>query len=195
MPEIKLAKKAAKKVAKKAAKKVAKKAAKKSAKGAADGARRAYEHLHRLQILHKQLSSETRAQLDVLSGLAQTAFVQEQPKSAADLLRAGEHLAFGSLARSAEDRDVSEALQQQMQDEYDHLVARANEHWEEQQPSAGRELKAIYKFMLAEAKTAWKARAYHRSLEFARGSAALAQVKGGDLRLGSGAGPIARTKA
>ncbi len=195
MPEIKLAKKAAKKVAKKAAKKVAKKAAKKSAKGAADSARRAYEHLHRLQILHKQMSSETKAQLDVLSRLAQSAFVQEQAKRAADLLRAGEHLGFGSLAKPIEDRDVSDALQLQMREEYEHLVARANEHWDEQQVSVPRELKGVYKFMLGEAKTAWKARAYHRALEFARGSAALAQVLVGDLRLGAGVAAITRTKA
>ncbi len=195
MPEFKLAKKAAKKVAKKAAKKVAKKAAKKGAKGGAHDARRAYEHLQRLRILHKRLNPEVLAQMDVLTRCAQAAFAQEEPKSAADVLRAGEHLAFGSLASQATDNDVSDALKLQMREEFEHLLARAAEHWEEEKALSVREVKRVYKAMLAEAKSAWKTRAYHRALEFARGAAALAQARVSELRLPSGNAAVARVSA
>ena len=187
MTETKLAKKAAKKVAHKAAKKVAKKAAKKTAKGPGNDARRAYEHLQRLRILHEQISGEPVAQLNVLSQFAQAAFTQSQAKDAAELLRAGEHLAFGSLAMQTGSHDVSEELKVEMRHEFQHLLERAGEHWEEQEPEPPRELKAIYRFMLAEAKAAWKSGAFHRALEFARGAGALAHTHVESLRLGPGA--------
>ena len=184
MPETKLAKKAAKKVASKAAKKVAKKAAKKTPKGPGHDARRAYEHLHRIGILQGQLSGEVRAQLNTLSTFAQAAFAQEDAKSAAELLRAGEHLAFGSLAEESSSDAVSEPLKLEIAEEFEDLVQRAAEHWDRHTDMApSRELKAIYKAMLAEAKTARKNKAFHRALEFARGAGALAKAHVVNLRL------------
>ena len=55
---------------KKAAKKSAKKAAKKGAKSKGQDLRRAYEHLHRLDILHGGLPSQALTQIDTLSRMA-----------------------------------------------------------------------------------------------------------------------------
>ncbi len=183
MPDTKLAKKAAKKVASKAAKKVAKKAAKKTPKGPGHDARRAYEHLHRLRILHTQLNGEALAQLNTLTSFAQAAFAQDEAKSAADLLRAGEHLAFGSLARETSSDDVSPTVGAQIREEYEHLLERAAEHWDEHERAPSRELKSIHKAMLSEAKRAWKNKAFHRGLEFARGAGALAKASNVNLLL------------
>ncbi len=188
MPETKLAKKAAKKVASKAAKKVAKKAAKKTPKGPGHDARRAYEHLQRLRIIGSQLSEEALAQLNTLSQFAQAAFAQEDAKSAAELLRAGEHVAFGSLAAQTSGDDVSSFLRTQIKEEYEHLLERASEQWQEHEPAPSREITAIFKSMISEAKIAWRNKAFHRALEFARGAGALAKAEVASLRLEDPAG-------
>ena len=164
-------------------KKVAKKAAKKTAKHPNDALRRAYEHLQRLHLLQPQLEAATLEQVEILSRAAQSAMAAEDAKSAADLLRAAEHLAFGSLASEAPDDSVSQALAETAGREYEHLMERGAAQWAERDGSAARHVAATYKAMLASAKAAFKARAFHRSLEFARGAEALAHARTGDLGL------------
>lgn len=176
-------KKAAKKVAKKAAKKVAKKAAKKTAKGPGHDARRAYEHLHRLRALKPLLAPPILDQLQTLTRYARASFVAENPRVAADLLRAGEHLAFGSLSESS--GEASQELKQAIEDEYEHLLDRAAAHWD-RSASAPRALKTIYNGMRSEARSAWKVKAFHRALEYARGADALAHAAPAELQLRAG---------
>ena len=171
------------KLAKKAAKKVAKKAAKKTPKGPGHEARRAYEHLQRLRILHTMVSPEVNGQMITLSQFAQASFRNDEPKSAAELLRAAEHLAFGSLATEEADENVHSALKQEMRDEFHHQLEKAAEKWDEQEAKPAREIKAIYREMRTGAKTSWKSKAYHRALELARGAAVLAHTKTGGLKL------------
>ncbi len=172
-----------KEAAKKVANKAAKKAAKKGAKQPGQEVRRAYEHLHRLHILQGQLSAESLDGVETLSRFAQNALGTNDAKSAANLLRAAEHLAFGSLASEDAEEGVSEELTQAAREEYDHLIERGDTRWAEHDPKPARELTGIYKMMRGAAKTAAKAKALHRSLEFARGAEALAHTKATILAL------------
>lgn len=172
----------AKKVAKKAAKKVAKKAAKKTSKHPGNDARRAYEHLHRLRALHPLLAPPVLEDLQTLTGYAQACFAKNEAKSAADLLRAGEHLAFGSLSDLSGEPSVE--LRRAIEEEYEHLLDRGDAHWE--QTGRARTLAALYKRMRSEATSAWKRKAFHRALEFARGADALAHAAPSNISLGSG---------
>ena len=177
MPPHKVAGKLAKKAAKKVAKKAAKKAAKKGARPQGHDLRRAYEHLHRVNILHDRLSEQSLAQIDTLTRLAQNALGVGDDRSAADLLRAAEHLTFGSLATSAGDPSVSASLTSAAHAEYDHLLERAAAHWEERSGASPRGVASVYRSMLAEARSAMNAGALHRGLEFARGAEALTHVE------------------
>jgi hypothetical protein len=182
----KSAAKLAHKLAKKAAKKVPHKAAKKTAPG--HDLRRAYEHLNRVRILHGALAQEPLAQLETLTKLAQNALTAGDNKAAADLLRAGEHLAFGVLASAEGDPSVTAPLTEAAHVEFDRLLEKADAHWNEREGAAPRGTGSVYKFLVSEAKAARKAGALHRALEFARGAEALAHAAAGPLRLGSGEG-------
>ena len=167
-------------------KKAAKKAAKKGAKPKGHDLRRAYEHLHRVNILHGGLPEPTLAQIDTLTRLAQSSLAAGEDKGGADLLRAAEHLAFGSLATQAGDPSVAASLAGASQDEYDRLLERGAAHWAKREGGSPRGITTIYKMMLAEAKAAMKAGALHRGLEFARGAEALSHVEAAPVALGSG---------
>lgn len=95
---------APKKAHKKAAKKAPKKGPKHHEEHGGRDLRRAYEHLGRLHALQGLLASEVAGQVKGLTGLAESRLQADDAKSAADLLRAGEHLAFGSLASASRRR-------------------------------------------------------------------------------------------
>jgi hypothetical protein len=163
-----------------------KKAAKKSAKdhGKKDhhegkDLRRAYEHLGRLSGLEKLLSAGVTAQIGVLTELAQRSLLEGEAKSAADLLRAGEHLGFGSLASQAKESRVSEELASALNAEYEHLVDKAEEHWEKREGERPGAIEPVYESMVEAACAAFAKGAWRRALEFARGAEALAHVRGG----------------
>jgi len=162
------------KALKKAKKKAAKKAAKKSPHGDANrDLRRAYEHLNRVRILHLGLHKDALQSVELLSRMAQAAMTAGDPKSAADLLRAAEHLAFGSMAKMEPEQGMSVELTTAAQKEYEHLLERSHERRHKQGDKIPADLRAIYKTMLAHAKEAYARSAFHRSLEFVRGAEAL----------------------
>ena len=169
---------------KKAAKKVAKKSAKKTAKhgdarhGESKDLRRAYEHLGRLTVLEPRLAELAAAQVRALTELARNAIVAREPKSAADLLRAGEHLAFASLVTTTGESHVSEPLQEAIRAEYDHLLQKAIEHGEEHKKKRPKQLAAFYKDALDRAEAAAKAEEFRPALEYVRAAEALAHVHG-----------------
>lgn len=167
--------------AKKAAKKSAKKSAKDHGKKHHEGKdlRRAYEHLGRLSGLEKLLAAGVTGQIRVLTELAQASLLAGEAKSAADLLRAGEHLGFGSLASQAKETRVSEELESALNAEYEHLVDKAGEHWEKHEDERPDAIDAVYESMTEAASAAFVKGAYRRALEFARGAEALAHVRGG----------------
>lgn len=190
-------KKAAKKAAKKQAAKAGRKGAGKSAtrktekitslkktskkragdRGEAKDLRRAYEHLHRVSFLHDRLEPSAKDQVDLLSRAAQTAVAADDPASAADLLRAAEHLAFASLAASTGDTNASETLAGAARAQYANLVDRASDNWENHDETAEAELATIFHHLLGAAEEAYAAGALYRALEFARGAEALAHTR------------------
>jgi hypothetical protein len=168
---------------KKAAKKVGKKAAKESVKKHHEGKdlRRAYEHLGRLGGLEKLVAAEVRTQIAVLTEAAQRSLSQGEQKTAADLLRAGEHLGFGSLASQAKAGSLSDDLASAIDAEYEHLVDKAEEHWAKHDGNRPVGIEKVYESMLDAANAAFGKGAYRRALEFARGAEALAHVRGGQM--------------
>jgi hypothetical protein len=165
---------------KKAAKKAAKKAPKHHDKKHHEGKdlRRAYEHLGRLAVLEKNLTVAFIGQIGTLTAAAQRFLLNGDHKNAADLLRAGEHLGFGSLGSSGKATRLSEELEAVLRAEYEHLTEKAADHWDKHEDERPSEVVDIYESMLAAAAVAFTKGAYRRALEFARGAEALAHVHG-----------------
>lgn len=175
------AKKSAKKAAKKApAKHAAKHAAKKAAHGnAGKDIRRAYEHLGRIQSLAAAMPTGTE-DAQTLATHAQNAMRADQPKDAAELLRAAEHNLF-ALLQNTQPADVSVAapLLAALTDEVQHLQQRAEDHGA--CADAPRVIQAIYRTMSRAAATALKAGRYRAAMEFARGAEALTHADFGKI--------------
>jgi hypothetical protein len=162
--------KAPKKTAKKATKKTAKKAPKKApSHRAGHDLRRAYEHISRVRTLHLGLQPAALTMVDSLSRMAQAAMAASDGKSAAEFLRAAEHVAFGYLTSAERDASLSDALIAAANDEYDHLEERARDH----APAGRGELRSIYNTLLGDSGQAMKQGAYHRGLELVRAAEAL----------------------
>jgi hypothetical protein len=169
---------------KKAAKKASKKGAKKGAKHQekhheGKDLRKAYEHLGRLSVLEPSLTVAVVAQIKMLTELAQVCLRAEETKSAADLLRAGEHLAFGSLAANTKAMKLSEELEGVLNAEYERLVDKAEEHWGKHEGERAAAVEEMYQMMVSAADGALHTGAYRRAIEFARGAEALTHVRGG----------------
>jgi hypothetical protein len=81
---------------------------------------------------------------------------------------------------------VSADLKQSITEQFEDLTRRAAEHWEEEEEHPNT-LTEIYESSRKSATKAFKARDYHRALEFARAAEAVAHVKQhGPLKLESG---------
>lgn len=178
----KAAKKSAKKAAQKMAAKAPHKAAKKVAKAPGEEARKAYEHLGRLRCVRTLLDAETAAAVELIFRYAQAAVAAEQPKGAADLLRAAEHLAFSRLSAQSDADVLAKPLQEALRAEMKHRLDRAAEHWDAQENKPTRELRSLYKFLRQSAKALWKQGRFAGSLESARAVDALAHAELGQLR-------------
>ena len=171
---------------KKAAKKAPKHHKDKKHEGGKD-LRKAYEHLGRLAALQELLPATVVSRLGVLTALAEANLLAGEAKSAADLLRAGEHLAFATLASKAKEQRLSEALLDAIHADYEHLVDKAEEHRERHGDDVPAEVGVLYDTMLEAAREAFAKGAYRRALEFARGAEALAHVRGnGAMQLEDG---------
>jgi len=177
-----------KKAPQKAPKKAAKKAPKHhDKKHEGKDLRRAYEHLGRLQVLDLSVPATVGTQIGTLTRLAQQSINAGEHKSAADLLRAGEHLAFGSLASVSKATKLGEELETAINAEYEHLMDKAAEHWERHGDERPDGVEELYDTMLEAASVAYGRSAYRRALEFARGAEALSHVhKGEPVRLQDG---------
>jgi hypothetical protein len=165
---------------KKAGKKAGKKQAKHHEMDRHEGKdlRRAYEHLGRLSAMQKHLAAGVVVQIKVLTDLAQASLLAGNKKSAADLLRAGEHLGFASMASSAKAVRLGEGLEAAVRAEYEHLVEKAGDHWEKHEDERPAAIEEVYEAMVVAAEGAFAKVAYRRALEFARGAEALSHVRG-----------------
>jgi hypothetical protein len=166
--------------AKKAAKKATKKAAKKGAKHGKDGhdkdIRRAYEHLGRLEVLQGSLSTSVISQIQTLSDLARISLLQGENRSSADLLRACEHLAFASLAANGKEA-VNDVLMSAIREQYEKLLEKAADHWDENEEEPVEAIVLIYEKSLAAAETAFGKGAYRKALEYVRAAESLSNVR------------------
>lgn len=167
-----------------APKKVAKKSPKHGDKKheAGKDLRRAYEHLGRLGALKESLPTTIVTRLGRLTTLAETNLKDGDDKNAADLLRAGEHLAFAALASKAKEQRLSDALLDAIHAEFEHLSDKTEEHREKHGDAMPSEIVALYDTMLAAASESFEKGAYRRALEFARGAEALAHVRGDEVK-------------
>ncbi len=149
--------------------------------------RRAYEHMGRVAILRQTSQSSATDAVAELISLAQQAIEDGHSKDAADLLRASEHLSFAVLAGEVSSAGrVSPELKECITEQFDELGRRADEHWDEEE-SHSNILTEIYESARNSAAKAYKARAFHQALEFARAGEALAHVKQhGPLKLERG---------
>ena len=169
---------------KKAAKKPAKKGAAKKVAGhhhdmhhQANYLRRAYEHMARVAVLRQTAKSPATDDVADLTALAQRAIQDRYSKDAADLLRALEHLSFAVLAGEVPGIvRVSAELKESITEHFEELTRMADEQWEEKEEHSNR-LTGIYQSSRNSATKAFKARAYHQALEFARAAEALAHIK------------------
>jgi hypothetical protein len=158
---------------KKAAKKIAMKSANKhDAHKAARDARRAFEHLGRVQSIVSVAVPELDA-IHALTSLADTAVRAQRYKESADLLRAAEHLSFASMVVTDGSR-LSESLVEAIREEFDHLLERAGGHGDATESPA--EVRKIYGRMTKNAADAMRRKAYRTALELARGAEALTHV-------------------
>lgn len=168
---------ATKKAAKKAPKKAAKKAPKHDKKHhEGKDVRRAYEHMGRLEALQSGLSSPVVAQIHTLSEMARRSLQKGDSKSSADLLRAGEHLAFASLSASTKE-SVSDELRSALTAQYEHLLEKAAEHWDEHEEEPAAAITTLYEKSLADAESAFGKGAYRKALELVRAAEALSHVE------------------
>jgi hypothetical protein len=149
--------------------------------------RRAYEHMGRIAVLRHTSESSPTDFVAELTALAQQAIKDGHSKDAADLLRALEHFSFAVLAGEVSGVvRVSAELKESITEQLDELTRRADEHWEEEEEHSSI-LTGIYQSSRHSATKAFKARAYHQALEFARAAEALAHVnQHGSLKLESG---------
>lgn len=168
---------APKKAAKKSPSKTATKAAKKSTGPLkrAEDTRRCYEHFGRVKTLLPLVTEDPETVVKTVS-LAKEVLGAGNAKEAADALRAAEHLAFGRLAMNADaDASLSVALVQSLEEEYRHLLERADEHAAAEELS--KPVSALFKGMRKEAVSAFKRKQYRAAAELARGAEALTHVR------------------
>jgi len=153
-------------------KKAAKKAAAKSAHKHDEGKdlRRAHEHRGRIEALRPSLGKNA-GDVDTLIELAEQVLAGSHFKDAADLLRAAEHLSFGYLASSKPDKTLHGALLESVEEEFEHKLEKAEEHWEESDA-----LSSIYQKTLDGAHLALKEGAHRKALELIRAAEAIAHV-------------------
>ena len=168
---------------KKAAKKAAKKMAKKHAgpkHGREEDLRRAYEHLGRLEALQGGLSGAVVTRVNDLTELARITLLGGDTKSAAELLRACEHLAFGSLASGTKEARIGDALQDAIDHKYERTIEHAAERWDEQESEPTALMARAYEGAFEAAEQAYAKGAFRRALEFARAADALSHVRVAD---------------
>jgi hypothetical protein len=168
---------APRKAAKKSAKKSAKKhAAKHAGHHAQKDARRAYEHLGRLEAMQNALSSATAGDVARLTTVAQRAMQQDDTRSAADLLRAAEHVAFAELASPSKEKVGNLHLEDALLSEFEHLRTRAEDHWDDSD-DRDEVVTELYTRCLENGETANAKGSYRRAMEFIRAADALAHVE------------------
>ncbi len=132
--------------------------------------RRVYEHLGRVEAL--QGLAEVEA-VPSLIRLAQAGIDRDQARSAADLLRAAEHLSFAAVAaQSGSGPALSPDLEEAIRREFRKLLETAEEH----DLTHGSTLDDLLRQTLLDARSAFDAGSFRQALELARAAESLAEI-------------------
>lgn len=143
---------------------------------AAKHLRRSYEHLGRVEALGDLAGDTTSGSASQLLQLARKLLNADSPRDAADALRAAEHVCFATLASNAKAvAKIDEELLSALDDEFDKLAARAEEHWESRE-DRDPVVMNLFPKLLQDSRVAYDKRKYRQALELVRAAEALAHV-------------------
>lgn len=152
-------------------------AAKRQASQPAEEARRAYEHLGRIDILEGALAGSPFVQVTTLVNLAQQQLGAGNSRNAAGLLQAAEHLCFAALSPPTSGDALAADLERSIGEEFKAIVQRAEANWNDEYAPADREAVAnMYSDVLAAAQRAFARSALRPALELARAAEALSKT-------------------
>ena len=136
--------------------------------------RRAHEHLGRVEALHTIVEKPAAKDITFLTELAHQKIKAGHMKDAADLLRAAEHLSFGSI-HPPKDEGLDQELVAELTREFEGKLSKADEHWSEQGEHL-EGLEDIYQHATERAQKDFEAGAYRKAIELARAAEALGHV-------------------
>ena len=170
---------------KKVAKKAAKKAPGKHVHKRGQDLRRCYEHFGRVTALLPLLEDRSDLLIKMVT-LGKGVLQAGSPKEAADVFRASEHFAFGTLAaQGPEETSLSSSLIGTLQEEYRDLLERADEH--AATGNLSKPVSTLFRTLRGDAVRAYRSKKFRAASELARGAEALAHVQSnipGRLRSG-----------
>lgn len=140
--------------------------------------RRAHEHMARVEGLHKHVEKPAEKDIAKLTEIARNELKAGHMKHAADLLRAAEHLSFGSL-HGPKAKDVHPKLAEEFEHEFQSKMEKAEDHWsdEDKHPEG---LEEIYASVKERAQKSLDEGTYPAALELARAVEALSHVHESD---------------
>ena len=134
---------------------------------------RAHEHLGRLEVLQGALGAAVPPSLALLRAEAERYLSAGDAHSAADLLRAAEHLGFAAAASKSPSASVTPELEQAVQREFEKKVEKAREHLTAEDSAIGK----LALESLESARAALDERHFRKALEFARAAESLAGIE------------------
>jgi hypothetical protein len=143
----------------------------------ANESRRAYEYLGRIEILEGALAGSPFVDVTALANLAQQQLGAGFSRNAAHLLRCAEHLCFAALAPAhVTDSLVNADLKQAITVEFESMMRRAEEQWQEEENLNRQVIEDLFTRALDQARRAFTRGAFRPALEFARAAEDLSCV-------------------
>lgn len=162
---------------KRAAKRAASRAGRRLLPAQVGELQRAYEHLGRIEILEGALTGSAFVDVSALNSLAQQQLMDGFAHNAAGLLHAAEHICFAALAPNrATVTLVSSELKGTLATEFEDLMRRAEERWNEGDPARHTAIQEIFGQVMAQARSAFDRADYRPALELARAAQALSNL-------------------
>lgn len=137
--------------------------------------RRAHEHLGRVEALRPIVEKPAAKDIKTLTELAHQEIEAGHMKDAADLLRAAEHLSFGSI-HPPKDEGLDPELVAELTKEFKGKLEKADEHWSKDDEHL-EGLEEVFEHAKDRAQKDFQAGAYRKGLELARATEALGHVK------------------
>lgn len=153
--------------------------------------RRAFEHLGRVEALQGLVAGPAAPSIALLLGEAQRQINHGDSRSAADLLRAAEHLSFAAAFSTGAPATVPPELEQAIDREFEKKVEKTQKHARAEPSALGR----IIRESLEAAHTAREQRSFREALELVRAAEALIEVDADDMEALPAAGDKSADKS